>query len=169
MYHRSIRDCEKREKVEERIFDLNKHFTSSIYKCISRSLFQDHVLVFSFILCVGILRNEDKIDEDVWTFLLTGGHSDGSTTQQVQLIFPSKCLGKVGSLLFRFLLYSTVNPIQPRSGSQKKPGRKSCGPLENCVLCKHSWIISESTAKNGGNSMTRQILRSRTYPRDGRS
>lgn len=83
MYHRSIRDCEKREKVEERIFDLNKHFTSSIYRSISRSLFQDHVLVFSFILCVGILKNEDKIDEDVWQFLLTGGHSNGSTTQQV--------------------------------------------------------------------------------------
>ena len=82
MYERSIRDCEKRELVDERISDLNKHFTSSIFKSISRSLFQDHVLVFSFILCIGILRNEDQIDEDVWKFLLTGGHADGSTTTQ---------------------------------------------------------------------------------------
>ena len=85
MYERSIRlsnSDKKCEIVEERISGLNKHFTSSIYHSISRSLFQDHVLVFSFILCVGILRNEDKIDEDVWKFLLTGGHADGSTTTQ---------------------------------------------------------------------------------------
>ena len=84
MYERSIRlsKSEKSDLVEERISGLNKHFTSSIYHSISRSLFQDHVLVFSFILCVGILRNEDKIDEDVWKFLLTGGHADGSTTTQ---------------------------------------------------------------------------------------
>ena len=66
----NVQEREKRELVDERISDLNKHFTSSIYHSISRSLFQDHVLVFSFILCVGILRNEDKIDEDVWKFLL---------------------------------------------------------------------------------------------------
>ena len=29
------------------------------------------------------MRKEDKIDEDVWNFLLTGGYSKGSTTQQV--------------------------------------------------------------------------------------
>ena len=31
------------------------------------------------------MRKEDKIDEDVWNFLLTGGYSKGSTTQQVIL------------------------------------------------------------------------------------
>ena len=40
--------------------DLNKQFTAMIYESISRSLFQDHVLVFSFILCVGILRQVDS-------------------------------------------------------------------------------------------------------------
>ena len=86
MYERSIRDCEKRELVSERIFDLNKHFTSSIYESISRSLFQDHVIVFAFTMCVGILRNEGKIDDDVWQFLLTGGHSEGSTTVPVRFV-----------------------------------------------------------------------------------
>ena len=83
MYQRSITDCVKREKMEERIFDLNKHFTSLIYQHISRSLFQAHVLVFSTSLCVGIMRKEGYIDEDVWSFLLTGGCAGGSTTQQV--------------------------------------------------------------------------------------
>ena len=83
MYQRSITDCVKREKMEERIEDLNKHFTSLIYQHISRSLFQAHVLVFSTSLCVGIMRKEGYIDEDVWSFLLTGGCAGGSTTQQV--------------------------------------------------------------------------------------
>ena len=86
MYERSIRDCEKRELVSERIFDLNKHFTSSIYQSISRSLFQDHVIVFAFTMCIGILRNEGKIDDDVWQFLLTGGHSEGSTAAPVSTL-----------------------------------------------------------------------------------
>ena len=84
MYERSIRDCEKRELVSERIFDLNKHFTSSMYQSISRSLFQDHVIVFAFTMCIGILRNEGKIDDDVWKFLLTGGRTEGSTTVPVR-------------------------------------------------------------------------------------
>ena len=95
MYERSIRlsKNEKSDLVDERISGLNKHFTSSIYHSISRSLFQDHVLVFSFILCVGILRNEDKIDEDVWKFLLTGGHADGSTTTQHKQVGEIKVIG----------------------------------------------------------------------------
>ena len=32
--------------------------------------FQDHVLVFSFILCVGVLRERGEIQDDVWTFFL---------------------------------------------------------------------------------------------------
>ena len=40
LFHRSIGEVEKNENVEERISDLNKHFTSIVYRSISRSLFQ---------------------------------------------------------------------------------------------------------------------------------
>ena len=46
--------------------------TCSVWQ-VSRSIQQDHVLVFSFILCVGILKMRGQIDEAVWAFLLTGG------------------------------------------------------------------------------------------------
>ena len=58
--------------------DLNKQFTAMIYESISRSLFQDHVLVFSFILCVGILRQGGEINEDSWTCLLELAKPDSS-------------------------------------------------------------------------------------------
>lgn len=72
-FSRSIGQCPKRDKVQDRIRDLNHHFTSIIYQNITRSLFADHTLVFSFILCVGILRGRGEVSEAVWSFFLTGG------------------------------------------------------------------------------------------------
>ena len=40
------------------------------YFLINLNNFQDHVLVFSFILCVGVLRERGEIQDDVWTFFL---------------------------------------------------------------------------------------------------
>ena len=40
VFSRSIGEVEKSEDVEERISDLNRHFTSIVYQSISRSLFQ---------------------------------------------------------------------------------------------------------------------------------
>ena len=34
---------------------------------------QEHVMIFSFILCVGLQQSEGKVNADVWAFLLTGG------------------------------------------------------------------------------------------------
>ncbi|EDV27935.1 uncharacterized protein TRIADDRAFT_52992 [Trichoplax adhaerens] len=32
-----------------------------------------HKLLFSFLLCVGIMKSQDQIDDEAWRFLLTGG------------------------------------------------------------------------------------------------
>eukprot|EP00095_Tigriopus_kingsejongensis_P002576 maker-scaffold274_size229011-snap-gene-1.23 protein:Tk02576 transcript:maker-scaffold274_size229011-snap-gene-1.23-mRNA-1 annotation:"hypothetical protein LOTGIDRAFT_210054" len=81
LYHKSIRQCVRREKIEDRIEDLNHHFTAIAYQNISRSLFQEHILVFSFILCVGILQGRGEITAKVWSFLLNGGDSTSATRQ----------------------------------------------------------------------------------------
>ena len=37
------------------------------------SVTQEHVMIFSFILCVGIKAGEGAVNTEVWAFLLTGG------------------------------------------------------------------------------------------------
>ncbi|XP_063226606.1 dynein axonemal heavy chain 3 [Bacillus rossius redtenbacheri] len=73
LYSQSIDHSEKSDDLQIRLANLNKHFTESIYRNVCRSLFEKDKMIFSLVLCVGIMRSKGKIDEEVWTFLLTGG------------------------------------------------------------------------------------------------
>ncbi|KAK7493483.1 hypothetical protein BaRGS_00015194 [Batillaria attramentaria] len=69
----SIINSTPSEDLHLRIFNLNEHFTNSIYRNVCRSLFEKDKLLFSFLLCIGIQKGAGKIDDTVWRFLLTGG------------------------------------------------------------------------------------------------
>ncbi|XP_063710592.1 dynein axonemal heavy chain 3-like [Symsagittifera roscoffensis] len=73
LYLNSIQNSAKSEVLEERIESLNEHFTESIYRNVCRSLFEKDKLLFSLILTIGIMKGSDRVDDDVWRFLLTGG------------------------------------------------------------------------------------------------
>lgn len=73
LYVNSIAHSETSDVVEERIDNIVKHFTLSIYKNVCRSLFEKDKLLFSLLLTVGIMQGRGQIDEQVWRFLLTGG------------------------------------------------------------------------------------------------
>jgi dynein heavy chain len=73
LYLSSIAHSRPSKDLTLRIQYLNDHFTSSIYRNVCRSVFEKDKLVFSFVLCVSILQSKDKINPEVWNFLLTGG------------------------------------------------------------------------------------------------
>ncbi|KAI8841134.1 dynein heavy chain and region D6 of dynein motor-domain-containing protein [Chytriomyces cf. hyalinus JEL632] len=68
----AISHSEKSENIEQRIVNINEYFTFSLFSNVCRSLFEKHKLLFSFLLCIRVMMNEDKIDMDEWKFLLTG-------------------------------------------------------------------------------------------------
>ncbi|XP_008202999.3 dynein heavy chain 3, axonemal [Nasonia vitripennis] len=64
---------EAKTDLQIRIDTLNELSTETIYRNVCRSLFEKDKLIFSLILCAGILRGKEQLDEDLWMFLLTGG------------------------------------------------------------------------------------------------
>ena len=61
------------DNISQRIENINNYFTFSLYTNVCRSLFEKHKLLFSFLLAVRILMNENKINMEEWRFLLAGG------------------------------------------------------------------------------------------------
>lgn len=73
LFKLAIDNTEQVDEVDERIADLKKYFTRSLYENVCRSLFEKDKLLFSFLLVINLLNNDGKLVHAQWMFALTGG------------------------------------------------------------------------------------------------
>lgn len=72
LFANSVRNSEQTDDHVKRVEILNDFFTTSLYQNVCRSLFERHKLMFSVLLCTKILFGDNAMDQDEWTFFLTG-------------------------------------------------------------------------------------------------
>jgi len=80
LFQGRLKDAEQSEDVDHRIDIVIDDFTRFIYMNICRGLFEDHKLLFSFLVTVQILRNADHckflgktlLSATEWLFFLRG-------------------------------------------------------------------------------------------------
>ncbi|ESN99364.1 hypothetical protein HELRODRAFT_67097 [Helobdella robusta] len=73
LFNLSIDKSHKSSKLEERIAHLNEYHTYSVYRFACRGIFEKHKLIFSFHMCIKILKSAGKINTEEYNFFLYGG------------------------------------------------------------------------------------------------
>ena len=72
LFNACIETSEKSTDLSKRLQILLKASTETIYTNVARGLFEQHKLIFSFMLCVDILREEGTITNAEWNYFLRG-------------------------------------------------------------------------------------------------
>jgi dynein heavy chain, axonemal len=72
VFNAVIEKSEKCDVLETRLEILHREITLSVYRNVSRGLFERHKLVFSFLLNMAIYLNAELITPDQWNFILRG-------------------------------------------------------------------------------------------------
>eukprot|EP01018_Ginkgo_biloba_P018810 Gb_18327 [translate_table: standard] len=72
LFNHCIDVCEPAEDLETRLEVLISFITEFICLNVSRGLFEEHKLTFSFLVCTSIMRYADEINQNEWNFFLRG-------------------------------------------------------------------------------------------------
>lgn len=70
---KTISCSEKSDDLEQRILILRNNITIATFSNVSRGIFAAHKLIFPFLMCVEILRDQNLISATEWSLFLRGG------------------------------------------------------------------------------------------------
>ena len=72
LFNNTITTSEKNDELEKRLNILLEQTTKDVYRNVARGLFEKDKIIFSFMLCVEIMKLANKIDLTEWNFFLRG-------------------------------------------------------------------------------------------------
>ncbi|KAM9330540.1 dynein axonemal heavy chain 6 [Gastrophryne carolinensis] len=72
LFNITIETAEKSNDLDTRLATLLSQTLFSSYTNVSRGLFEQHKLIYSFMLCIEIMRQKEEITESEWNFFLRG-------------------------------------------------------------------------------------------------
>ncbi|XP_023262775.1 dynein heavy chain 6, axonemal-like, partial [Seriola lalandi dorsalis] len=75
VFNSTIETSEKSSVLEERLQILLDQILLNSYINVSRGLFEQHKLIYSFMLCVEIMRQRGEISDGEWLYFLRGAAS----------------------------------------------------------------------------------------------
>ncbi len=72
LFNSTIQASEKNDDLEMRLQILLEQTTKDVYSNVARGLFEKDKIVFSFMLCVEILKTANAISPAEWNYFLRG-------------------------------------------------------------------------------------------------
>ncbi|KAH0628434.1 hypothetical protein JD844_009589 [Phrynosoma platyrhinos] len=72
LFNATIETSEKNDVLELRLAILLSQTLYATYTNVSRGLFEQHKLIYSFMLCIEIMRQKEELTDDEWNFFLRG-------------------------------------------------------------------------------------------------
>ncbi|XP_063775637.1 dynein axonemal heavy chain 6 [Pseudophryne corroboree] len=72
LFNMTIETAQKSAELDIRLATLLKQTLFSAYTNVSRGLFEQHKLIYSFMLCIEIMQQKGEITESEWNFFLRG-------------------------------------------------------------------------------------------------
>ncbi|KAJ3032226.1 Dynein heavy chain 6, axonemal [Rhizophlyctis rosea] len=73
LFNICIQESEKSADLQKRIEILCTNATYNTFANVCRGLFEAHKMIYAFMICIEIMREQGKIGTDEWNFFLRGG------------------------------------------------------------------------------------------------
>uniref|UniRef100_F7E4I9 Dynein axonemal heavy chain 6 n=1 Tax=Ornithorhynchus anatinus TaxID=9258 RepID=F7E4I9_ORNAN len=102
LFNTTIETSEKNSDLQQRLGILLDQTLLTAYVNVSRGLFEQHKLIYSFMLCVEIMRQKEELTEKEWNFFLRGAAGLDKV--------PTACAKELFEITFAGSFETYINP-----------------------------------------------------------